>query len=227
MPGQSRWSLPLGLDSIFSGGNSSTTSTQQAAPISGPAPQLAPTGSGTPTLDRAEQAMPLKTFPEFNGEHHNDNDAMIRRVVAEFNAEKGFTPDHPHYLDPNLVKAWALQESGGHEDVFTSGDMMQMNVAGDWAKEKQWFGIANKHEKLDPEKSLRVALRWAYYKGEITQQKKGDQNSAGWHDTQRGTQPFTGYESKFTGWDRGLTDYNGGGVKNYAGQIKNRLKTGQ
>lgn len=194
--------------------------------------------SGTPTLELAgletqggPQGGPgpdggLKVFPGYDADWHQSQDALITRIVAEFNAERGFEPDHPHYLDPNLAKAWALQESGGHKDIFTGGDMMQMNNTGDWAKEKTWFGLT-KGEKVDPEKSLRVALEWAWYKGEVTKAKKNGELDAGWHDTQRGTQAVPGYQSRFTGWENALTNYNGGGVDDYWADIDNRHDRGR
>ncbi len=96
---------------------------------------------------------------------------------------------------------------------------MQMNVPGDWVPEKQNFGLTGKREQIDPRKSLQIALRWAYYKGEITRAKSGDANGEGWHDTQS----IPGYESKFTNWDTALDDYNGGGVENYSDSINRRM----
>ena len=165
----------------------------------------------------------LPVFEGYDSPWHQANDALIIEVVQAFNAEKGWGPDHPDHLDPALVKAWALQESGGHQDVYSQGDMMQMNVPGDWVREKKWFGISGKREKLDPRKSLEVALRWAYYKGEITRAKRSDAASDGWHDTQRGTKSVPGYESQFSDWNTALDGYNGGGVNNYADKINNRL----
>ena len=173
--------------------------------------------------DIAAHQAGLPVFPGYDSPWHQANDALIIDVVMAFNAEKGWTPDHPDFLDPAVVKAWALQESGGHQDVFAQGDMMQMNVPGDWVPEKQWFGVQNRQEQLDPRKSLEIALNWAYYKGEITRAQGGNSASPGWHDTQRGTQAFPGYESQFTNWDRALDGYNGGGVENYAAQINRRL----
>jgi hypothetical protein len=172
---------------------------------------------------RNEEQASLPEFAGYDSPWHQANDALIIEVVQAFNAEKGWGPEHENYLDPALVKAWALQESGGHQDVFAQGDMMQMNVRGDWAPEKQNFGLTGKNEKIDPRKSLEVALRWAYYKGEITRAKTGETNGEGWHDTQRGTKSVPGYESQFTNWDNALDDYNGGGVHDYSESINRRM----
>ncbi len=172
---------------------------------------------------RDEQQTTLPEFAGYESPWHQANDSLIIEVVQEFNAEKGWGPEHPSYLDPAMVKAWALQESGGHQNVFAQGDMMQMNVPGDWVPEKQNFGLTGKHEKLDPRTSLRIALHWAYYKGEITRAKTDDADSEGWHDTQRGTKSVAGYESQFTNWDNALDDYNGGGVHDYSESINRRM----
>jgi hypothetical protein len=226
MPGQSRrTSTPLyssPLDGLLG---------RTPAPLSTGAFDFQPapastTAVATPLLDQAGGPAPLKQFPGYDAGWHQSQDALIRKVTDDFNREKGLKPGDPHYLDPNLVKAWALQESGGHEDVFTGGDMMQVNVTGDWVPEKSWFGL-KKGEKMDPEKSLRTALEWAWYKGELTKGMKGDSPDSGWYATQRGTKAFPGYQSTFDGWDHALTDYNGGGVKDYYGQISRRPKAGK
>jgi hypothetical protein len=218
-----------GLRELF-GGGSQRQSTPAEGHTSQPQRTTAPEES-TPILDAAteEVAGPsapeaLKVYPGYEEDWHQSQDDLIRQVTEDFNREKGWGKDHPDYLSPDLVKAWALQESGGHKEIFTGGDMMQMNNTGDWAKEKEWFGV-KKREKLDPRKSLATALRWAYYKGEITRAAKDD-GDASWHDTQRGTQSVPGYQSKFTDWSTALDNYNGGGVRNYNGEIQARHRSG-
>ena len=162
---------------------------------------------------------------------HNANDAMIQRVVSAFNASKGWDPSHPHYLDPNLVKAWALQESGGHQAIFSSGDMMQMNNPGDWATGKTKYLGMKQGDKLTPEQTLTHALHRAYYKGEDTKPMGPDGALAGpeWYPTSRGSKGVKvgGYQSTFVGWKKGLTKYNGGGVADYYGDIQAKYATGQ
>lgn len=230
MPSQSRRDIPLPrprprTTQQGSGADTSNAALLESLGLSSDSGVQIPLRHGAP--EQSADSGPLPVFPGYEKAWHQSNDALIREVVAEFNAEKGFGPDHPHYMDPALAKAWALQESGGHKNIFTGGDMMQMNVPGDWAKEKTQFGITGKYEKLDPRKSLAVALQWAWYKGEVTRAKSGDAPADGWHDTQRGTKSVPGYESQFTGWDDGLDGYNGGGVRNYHDQINNRYKAGQ
>lgn len=164
----------------------------------------------------------LPVYAGYEQPWQNAHDDMIVRVVSEFNAEKGWGPGHPDRLDPALVKAWALQESGGHREIFTSGDMMQMNNAGDWADEKTWFGV-ERGEQLTPEESLRAALHWAYYKGEETRPMAGDAPDPGWYPTVRDGEILAGYQSRFTDWDHALSDYNGGGVADYVGDIERRM----
>ncbi len=200
-------------------------------PASVPAPQVPETVSAHPDNTRVAPAPKprLNSYAGYDKPGHQSNDEMIMRVVAAFNAEKGWDETHPHYLDPNLVKAWALQESGGHMDVFTGGDMMQVNNPGDWTPEKQQYVGLAKRQKLDPEQSLTAALHWAYYKGEITAPVRRGRNRGGdWHPVSRGSEgvKVPGYESKFQGWDKALTDYNGGGVADYHGEITRRHQRG-
>lgn len=226
MPGQQRQSW---FSRLFGGSQDSQRET--ANPEYGG--QSAVTGvaqtSTTPLLDQVEEQQAaqqdLSEFAGYGADWHQSQDALIQRVVADFNEEKGWDTDHAHYLDANLVKAWALQESGGHKNVFTSGDMMQVNVTGDYVPEKKHFGL-EKREKVDPEKSLRTALDWAYYKGEVTKGMKGGTPDEGWHPTQRGTKSQPGYQSKFVGWKKALTNYNGGGVQDYFGKIDRRYQSG-
>lgn len=164
----------------------------------------------------------LPVFAGYEADWHQMHDAMIVRVVDEFNQRMGWYPGHEDRLDPSVVKAWALQESGGHREIFTRGDMMQMNNAGDWAPEKEWFGV-QRGERLSPEESLRAALQWAYYKGEETRPIRDGRISDGWYPTLRGGEVLEGYESRFTSWTRALTRYNGGGVADYHGDIMRRL----
>jgi len=179
----------------------------------------------TPLLDATqEELQALKEFPGYQEDWHQANDALIAKVTQEFNDKKGWTPEHPDYLDPNMVKAWALQESGGHKDVFSSGDMMQVNNPGDWVEFKENFGMT-KREKMTPESSLRAALEWAYHKGEITRSKQANSDPE-WHDTQRGSASIKGYESQFTNWDTALDAYNGGGVANYSDMVRKRERGG-
>jgi len=198
-----------------------------APPADAPAPDVA-TEQVIETVDTLEAdaaidtATELPVYAGYEQPWQNAHDDMIVRVVAEFNAEKGWDANDPNHLDPALVKAWALQESGSHREIFSNGDMMQMNNDGDWADEKTWFGI-ERGEDLTPEESLRAALDWAYYKGEETRPMTGSTPDPGWYPTVRDGEVMAGYQSRFTNWDEALTDYNGGGVADYRGDIERRM----
>lgn len=187
--------------------------------------EAAPPHQSVRILRRAAAQTESTTLPVFAGyqeDWHQAHDAMIVRVVEDFNTRMGWGPGHEDRLDPALVKAWALQESGGHREIFTRGDMMQMNNPGDWAPEKEWFGV-QRGERLSPEESLRAALQWAYYKGEETRPIRDGRVSEGWYPTRRGGEVLDGYQSRFTSWSRALTRYNGGGVADYHGDIMRRM----
>lgn len=139
----------------------------------------------------------LKEMVGFDKEWHNMNDSMIAKVVGEFNAT------HDPDIDANLVKAWALTESGGHQDIFESGDMMQVNNPGDWTDDKIQHAGIQKDMKMTPETSLKAALNYAYWKGSI-------------HDAQ-------GNVTGFRGWDTAIERYNGGGDPEYTKKIRDKL----
>lgn len=121
----------------------------------------------------------LKTVPGY--EARNGNDALIADLVARFNAEKGWSPGDPNYLDPNLVKAWALTESGSDadKDIYDHGDMMQMNNPGDWSPDKTRIAGITQGQQLTPAESLDAALKFAYWKGSI-HDAQGHGNFQGW-----------------------------------------------
>lgn len=169
--------------------------------------------------ETAADALPV--FAGFEEDWHQANDPMIVRVVEAFNAEKGWGVGHPDRLEPAVVKAWALQESGGHRDIFTGGDMMQMNNGGDWAPEKVHVGV-QKGQRLTPEESLVAGLKWAYMKGEETR-PVARADGEGWTPAVREGREISGYVSRFTDWDRAITRYNGGGVADYLGDINRRM----
>lgn len=197
-----------------------TLATPMALAVNSPIPtELPPVAIEVTDEVQADAELPV--FDGYEADWQQSNDEMIVRVVEAFNAEHGWSPGDEHYLDPAIVKAWALQESGGHREIFTSGDMMQMNNGGDWTDEKTWFGV-ERGQRLSPEESLEAALDWAYYKGEETRPAKAA-SGGDWYPTVRDGEPLNGYVSRFAGWDRALTRYNGGGVPDYLGDIERRL----
>jgi hypothetical protein len=88
------------------------------------------------------------------------NDQKFIDAAENHDTFYGLKPGHPGYVTPQLLKAWAMVESGG--DLFKSAflsDPFQVNKPGDWVFDKEKLGL-RKGEKMTPEKSAEAALDW-------------------------------------------------------------------
>lgn len=94
------------------------------------------------------------------------NDQVFIQAADRFNKAHGFTPGHPQYVDPLLVKAWAMVESGGSKSAFLR-DPLQVNNPGDWVPEKQAMLGLTKGQVMTPPVSTDQALKWLDYKGRM------------------------------------------------------------
>ena len=107
-----------------------------SAPV--PEPRAEPVGHAVlteetpPEAPQPEETTVLKVFDGFEDSLFATYDDEIIRYTEQWNNEyedvPGFTP-----LDPNLVKAMVLQESGGHRKTAYKLDPMQIANMGDWA----------------------------------------------------------------------------------------------
>jgi hypothetical protein len=94
------------------------------------------------------------------------NDRVFTEAADKFNRQRGLKPDNPKYIDPLLLKAWAMVESGGSEAAFMR-DPLQVNNPGDWANEKTTIAGLAKGQTMAPELSAQAALKWLEYKGSL------------------------------------------------------------
>lgn len=138
-------------------------------------------------------------------------------------AKHGATP-----LNPDLVKAMILQESGTTRDAYFH-DPMQIANKGDFALTvlgqgtesgipkkgyKELHGIKHTPRKngdwdysnsnMTPELSIRYGIRWLFHKRSKFNNK--------------------GKISGFRTWEEAVKRYNGGGVKNYKGEVFERIR---
>ena len=99
---------------------------------------------------------PIKGYPE-EGKNawRKANDQIFIKAAAD-----------PRYMDPQLMKAWAMEESGGNRNAFLS-DTFQVNKLGDWADEKTNVGL-QKGQIMTTSTSADAALKWLDMKGHIT-----------------------------------------------------------
>ena len=113
-------------------------------------------------------------------------------------------------LDPTTVKAMTIQESNAGAN---STDVMQSNVKGDWGSGfKSDYGLS-KGVTPDVGTSLNAGMKILAtkgFKGGIT------------YDSKTGAQTYT-----FQGWDKAVSNYNGGGVANYGTSVTNMVNNAQ
>ena len=147
----------------------------------------------------------VPVFSGFEDERYQAHDALIVKLVKEFNADKmsacGGTQQQAvkiPELNAALVKSHMIEESGGNGPRSIAAwkvDPLQVNVPGDWGDEKKLVGL-NKPEKRNEgslETNIRAALRYLSRKGFGTSAKPAAETP----------------KSKFSGWLSALRRYNG------------------
>lgn len=147
----------------------------------------------------------LPVFKGFEDPRYQQHDALIAKVVAEFNADKagwcGGTasqaariPD----LSAALVKAHMIEESGGGGATSHAAwvcDPLQVNVPGDWGTEKEKVGLSRPTRRNEGtlEQNVRAAVKYLSRKGFGTSGAPAGARPAGYFD----------------GWRDALRRYNG------------------
>ena len=119
----------------------------------------------------------LPVFRGFEDARYQEHDALIARLVKEFNADKkGWTGGTPEQaakvgdLTPALVKAHMIEESGGNgprSKAAWAVDPLQVNVPGDWGVEKELVGLTKpaKRNEGSLENNVRAAIKYLSRKG--------------------------------------------------------------
>lgn len=147
----------------------------------------------------------LPVFRGFEAARYQQHDALIARLVAEFNANKaawaGATPQQAVRI-PNLtaalVKAHMIEESGGNGPRSVAAwavDPLQVNVPGDWGTEKELVGLSKPTKRNTGilETNLRAAIMYLARKGFSTAARPAGERPKGYFD----------------GWLTALRRYNG------------------
>lgn len=102
---------------------------------------------------------PVPGYPETGrGVWRAELDDQITQQAGDFNTRHGYQPGDPLYVTPQLVKSWAMQESGGHRSVFET-DPMQINTPGNWSSDKADLGLT-RGQKPTPLESIGAGLEW-------------------------------------------------------------------
>ncbi len=130
-------------------------------------PQVRPEpGAGTPP-----------TFAGFEDDRYQQHDALIARLVRDFNANRqawagaaeGAKPNIPR-LSPALVKSLMIEESGGNGPQSRAAwacDPLQVNVPGDWSEAKAELGLSPPATRNEGsvENNLRAGIQYLVRKG--------------------------------------------------------------
>jgi hypothetical protein len=162
----------------------------------------------------------VPVFKGFDNDRFQQHDADILRVAVDFhyNPSKysGGGNNLPTDVSAAVIKAWAIQESGGNSNAWGS-DPMQVNVPGDWDKNKSLIGLQRPSSRNEgsPDQNIDAAVMWLTRKG---------YGASG--------QPMSNRpDGTFDGWRTALERYNGRNAlttnksmykENYADRIMQR-----
>jgi len=128
-------------------------------------------------------AAAVPVFKGYESARYQQHDALIEKCVKEFNRHRGAWADANRAqaktipdLTEELVKAHMIQESGGRDSRSVAAwqkDPLQVNVPGDWHKEKGLLGLKEPKARNegDLEKNVRAAIKYLVRKGFSTSGK--------------------------------------------------------
>ena len=166
---------------------------QQAMHVKPPPPRAKAGGAGLPI------------FRGFEDARYQEHDALIAKMVADFNSRKaewtGGTPGQANGvgdITAALVKAHMIEESGGNGPRSKAAwqvDPLQVNVPGDWGREKELVGLTkpSKRNEGSVENNVRAAIKYLSRKGFGASARPAAERPKGFFD----------------GWPRALQRYNG------------------
>ncbi len=152
------------------------------------------------------QAATQPSVPRFKGfedDRYQKHDALIDELVRDFNANKekycGCTANQVGKvgdITPAMVKSWMIQETGGNDQRSRDAwevDPTQVNVPGDWNKEKEKIGLKEptKRNEGDIRTNLTAALKYLCRKGFGGSGRPASERPEGFFD----------------GWDKALERY--------------------
>jgi len=159
-------------------------------------------------------AATVPVFKGYESPRYQQHDAVIEKCVREFNRHRGAWADANRDqaktipdLTTELVKAHMIQETGGADgrsQAAWAKDPLQVNVPGDWHKEKALLGLKEPKSRNEGnlEKNVRAAIKYLVRKGFSTSGK-----------------PVRTVEAQeFWDWATALERYNGRAVKTVSGK---------
>jgi len=147
----------------------------------------------------------LPVFKGYEAPRYQQHDALIVRLVREFNADptswvggvdeqKGVVQK----LDPVLVKAHMIEETGGNDPLSRAAwsvDPLQVNVPGDWNHYKAYLGLKKPRHRNEGtrETNVKAGIKYLSRKG-FGRSGQPARNRLG---------------ASFDGWPTALERYNG------------------
>jgi len=147
----------------------------------------------------------IPVFRGFASARYQQHDALILKLVAEFNANKAewcgatvFQAKDVPDLTPALVKSHMIEETGGNGKRSLDAwavDPLQVNEVGDWGEEKLLVGLKKPVKRNEGELAVNVKAGIMYLA------RKGFSTSA--------RPPMERKNAKFDGWKTALRRYNG------------------
>ena len=165
-----------------------------------------PTKAAKVRQPRTKSGKPgVPVFRGFEDARYQRHDAIIQKLVDEFNANKaqwcGGTPAQAakiRDLTPAIVKSHMIEESGGKGPASRAAwnaDPMQVNVPGDWGAEKIKVGLSKPRRRNEGsvEGNIRAAIKYLSRKGFGASGQPASVRPAGYFD----------------GWRVALKRYNG------------------
>ena len=147
----------------------------------------------------------LPVFRGFEDARYQQHDALIAKMTAEFNADKakwcgGTTNQAAKIADLTSaqVKSHMIEESGGNgprSKAAWAVDPLQVNVPGDWGREKELVGLVKpaKRNEGTAEQNVRAAIMYLSRKGFGASGRPASERPKGFFD----------------GWQKALQRYNG------------------
>ncbi len=158
-----------------------------------------------PAPRRGDSRTRLSVFRGFEDDRYQQHDALIAKMVAEFNADKakwcgGSAAQAAKIADvsPDMVKSHMIEESGGNGPASKAAwavDPLQVNVPGDWGREKELVGLVKPSRRNEGtvEDNVRAAIMYLSRKGFGASARPAAERPKGFFD----------------GWPTALRRYNG------------------
>ena len=178
---------------------------KKPAPSAGGAVVAPAVADGTKKARAKAGGAGLPVFRGFEDARYQLHDELIAKMTAHFNAHKaewcGGTPAQAGKiadLTPAQVKSHMIEESGGNgpaSKAAWSVDPLQVNVPGDWGREKELVGLSKpaKRNEGTAEANVRAAIMYLARKGFGASGRPAADRPNGFFD----------------GWQRALQRYNG------------------